>query len=250
MGRLDGKIAIITGAARGQGAAEAELFVGEGASVVVADVLTEEGQALADRLGSAAAFAPLDVRESESWHSVVDLASRQFGGVDVLVNNAGIIRYGALTEMPVAVYRDVVEVNQFGTFLGMQAVAPAMVKRGGGSIVNISSIDGISPMAGTIAYAASKFAIRGMTRVAALELGPLGIRVNSVHPGGVATPMTSPETIGVDVTPYFSRLPLGRIGQPMDVASVVAFLASDDSGYCTGAELVVDGGWIAGHSLV
>jgi 3alpha(or 20beta)-hydroxysteroid dehydrogenase len=249
MGRLDGKIAIITGGARGQGAAEAELFTDEGASVVVADVLTEEGQALADRLGSAAAFAPLDVREPESWHSVIDLATRRFGGVDVLVNNAGIIRYGALMEMPVPVYRDVVEVNQFGTFLGMQAVVPAMVKRGGGSIVNISSIDGISPMAGTIAYAASKFAIRGMTRVAALELGPLGIRVNSVHPGGVATPMTSPETIGVDVTPYFSRLPLGRIGQPMDVASVVVFLASDDSGYCTGAELVVDGGWIAGHSL-
>jgi 3alpha(or 20beta)-hydroxysteroid dehydrogenase len=249
MGRLDGKVAIITGAARGQGAEEARRFVSEGASVVLADVLDDEGRATAAELGGRAAYHHLDVSDPSDWARVVEAASERFGPVDVLVNNAGIIRFGTIASLSVEDARAMFEVNQLGTLLGMQAVIPGMSELGRGSIVNISSVDGINPMVGTGGYAATKFAIRGLTRVGALELGPLGIRVNSVHPGGVATPMNGAEALGFDVAPMFSSAPLGRIGQPEDVAPLVVFLASDESGYCTGSEFVVDGGVIAGHRL-
>jgi 3alpha(or 20beta)-hydroxysteroid dehydrogenase len=249
MGRLAGKVGIITGAARGQGASEARRFVAEGASVVLADVLDDELAPLAEELGAASLAVHLDVTQAADWARAVGAAEDAFGGLHVLVNNAGIVRSGPLADMPIEDYRAVIEVNQVGTLLGMQAVVPALVRAGGGSIVNISSIDGINPMAGMGAYAASKFAVRGMTKVASLELGPLGVRVNSVHPGGVRTPMTSVEAVGIDVAPLFRGIPLGRIGEPDEVAHLVAFLASDESSYCTGAEFVVDGGWIAGHSF-
>jgi 3alpha(or 20beta)-hydroxysteroid dehydrogenase len=249
MGRLDGKVGIITGAARGQGAAEARRFVAEGASVVIGDVLDEELHRLAAELGSASLAVHLDVTQASDWASAVDAAAGAFGRLDVLVNNAGIVRSGPLADMAIEDFRLVIEVNQIGTLLGMQAAIPALLRAGGGSIVNISSIDGINPMAGMGAYAASKFAVRGMTKVAALELGPLGIRVNSVHPGGVRTPMTSVEAVGIDVAPLFRGIPLGRIGEPDEVAHLVVFLASDESSYCTGAEFVIDGGWIAGHTF-
>jgi len=241
--RLEGKVAIITGAARGQGAVEARLFVEEGAKVVVADVLDAEAEAVAKELGDAAVFVHLDVSQPDQWQAAVATAEETFGKVDVLVNNAGILHFSAIENMAVEDYMRVVSVNQLGTFLGMQSVIAPMRRAGGGSIVNISSIEGILAMGGTIAYASTKFAIRGMTKVAALELGRDGIRVNSVHPGTIRTPMTDP--MG-DITPIGKIIPLRRVGESEDVASVVLFLASDDAGYCSGAEFVVDGGVLAG----
>jgi 3alpha(or 20beta)-hydroxysteroid dehydrogenase len=241
--RLKGKVAIITGAARGQGAVEARLFVEEGAKVVVADVLDAEAEAVAKELGDDAVFVHLDVSQQDQWQAAVATAEETFGKVDVLVNNAGILHFSAIENMAVDDYMRVVSVNQLGTFLGMQSVIAPMRKAGGGSIVNISSIEGILAMGGTIAYASTKFAIRGMTKVAALELGRDGIRVNSVHPGTIRTPMTDP--LG-DITPIGKIIPLRRVGESEDVASVVLFLASDDAGYCSGAEFVVDGGVLAG----
>ena len=241
--RLKGKVAIITGAARGQGAVEARLFVEEGAKVVVADVLDAEAEAVAKELGDDAVFVHLDVSQQDQWQAAVATAEETFGKVDVLVNNAGILHFSAIENMAVDDYMRVVSVNQLGTFLGMQSVIAPMRRAGGGSIVNISSIEGILAMGGTIAYASTKFAIRGMTKVAALELGRDGIRVNSVHPGTIRTPMTDP--LG-DITPIGKIIPLRRVGESEDVASVVLFLASDDAGYCSGAEFVVDGGVLAG----
>jgi 3alpha(or 20beta)-hydroxysteroid dehydrogenase len=242
-GRLDGKVAIITGAARGQGAVEARVFVDEGAKVVVADVLDAEGEAVAKELGDDARFVHLDVSQPDQWQAAVSNAEEAFGKVDVLVNNAGILHFSAIENMTVDDYMRVVSVNQLGTFLGIQSAIAPMRRAGGGSIVNISSIEGILAMGGTVAYASTKFAIRGMTKVAALELGRDGIRVNSVHPGTIRTPMTDP--LG-DITPIGKIIPLRRVGESEDVASVVLFLASDDAGYCSGAEFVVDGGVLAG----
>jgi 3alpha(or 20beta)-hydroxysteroid dehydrogenase len=242
-GRLDGKVALITGAARGQGAVEARLFVAEGAKVVVADVLDAEGEAVAKELGDAARYLHLDVSQPDQWDAAVTATEEAFGRLDVLVNNAGILHFASIEKMSVEDYMRVVNVNQLGTFLGMKAVIPALRRAGGGSIVNISSIEGILAMGGTVAYASTKFAIRGMTKVAALELGRDGIRVNSVHPGTIRTPMT--DEMG-DITPIARIIPLRRVGESEDVASVVLFLASDDAGYCTGAEFVVDGGVLAG----
>jgi 3alpha(or 20beta)-hydroxysteroid dehydrogenase len=242
-GRLDGKVALITGAARGQGAVEARLFVAEGAKVVVADVLDAEGEAVAKELGDAARYLHVDVSQPDQWDAAVTATEEAFGRLDVLVNNAGILHFASIEKMSVEDYMRVVNVNQLGTFLGMKAVIPALRRAGGGSIVNISSIEGILAMGGTVAYASTKFAIRGMTKVAALELGRDGIRVNSVHPGTIRTPMT--DEMG-DITPIARIIPLRRVGESEDVASVVLFLASDDAGYCTGAEFVVDGGVLAG----
>ncbi|MBV8690644.1 MAG: glucose 1-dehydrogenase [Actinobacteria bacterium] len=242
-GRLAGKVAIITGAARGQGAVEARMFVDEGAKVVVADVLDAEGEAVAKELGDDAVFVHLDVSQPDQWKAAVGAAEETFGKLDVLVNNAGILHFSTIEKMAVEDYMRVVSVNQVGTFLGMQSVIEPMRKAGGGSIVNISSIEGILAMGGTVAYASTKFAIRGMTKVAALELGRDGIRVNSVHPGTIRTPMTDP--LG-DITPIGKIIPLRRVGESEDVAAVVLFLASDDAAYCSGAEFVVDGGVLAG----
>jgi 3alpha(or 20beta)-hydroxysteroid dehydrogenase len=251
MGSLDGKVAIITGAARGQGAAAARLFAAEGARVVIADVLDELGKELAVALGDAAVYRHLDVASEDDWASVVDEAVETLGGVDVLVNNAGILRFAALAEMSLDDYLRIVKVNQVGTFLGMRAVAKPMMAAGRGSIVNISSIEGLAGMPFLTAYTATKFAIRGMTKVAALELGPHGIRVNSVHPGMIETDMVKDAAGGhdVDLSPAARRIALKRMGRSEDIAEVVLFLACDRSAYVTGAELAADGGASATHAF-
>jgi 3alpha(or 20beta)-hydroxysteroid dehydrogenase len=244
---LSGKRALITGAARGQGAAAARHFVSLGASVVIADVIAGPGHTLAGELGSTASFVYLDVSDPEAWESAVSAAADRMGGLDVLVNNAGIIRAAPLEAMPLATYREVVDVNQVGCFLGMQTVARPMRDSGGGSIVNISSVAGLKGVPGVIGYVASKWAIRGMTKAAALELGAYGIRVNSVHPGAIDTDMVNgPDFAAVDRSAYFAGLPVSRIGEPEDVAALVGFLASDASAYITGGEFVIDGGELAG----
>ncbi|HVM52061.1 MAG TPA: glucose 1-dehydrogenase [Acidimicrobiales bacterium] len=248
--RLDGKVALVTGAARGQGEAHVRRFVAEGAKVVATDVLIAEGEALAAELGADVVFEHHDVADEAQWAAVVKRAEETFGGIDVLVNNAGIARMAPLVDMSTDDYLDVIKVNQVGVFFGMRAVAPVMQRRGGGSIVNISSIDGMAGMANVIGYVASKFAVRGMTKTAAVELGPLGIRVNSVHPGGVDTPMIRPPGFEeVDYDAMFARLPIPRCGTPEDIASLVLFLASEESSYITGTEHVIDGGLLAGVSL-
>jgi 3alpha(or 20beta)-hydroxysteroid dehydrogenase len=251
MGCLDGKVAIITGAARGQGAAAARLFAAEGAQVVVGDVLDDAGTALAASIGAAAAYRHLDVSNEDDWDSVVGETVERLGGVDVLVNNAGILRFAALPDMSLEDYMRIVNINQVGTFLGMRTVAKPMMSAGHGSIVNISSVEGLAGMPYLTAYTSTKFAIRGMTKVAALELGPNGIRVNSVHPGMIETDMVKDAAGGhdIDLSPAAKRIPLRRMGQPEDVAEVVLFLASDRSSYCTGGEFAVDGGATATHAF-
>lgn len=249
MGRLDGKVALITGAARGQGAAEARLFAKEGAKVVITDILDAEGKEIANALGDAAIYCSHDVRDEASWSEIVATAQSSFGKLDVLVNNAGILLVSPMLETSLEDYMRVIEVNQVSCFLGMKSVADAMKQAGGGSIVNISSIAGMTGTPHLIAYTASKFAIRGMTKVAALELGPLGIRVNSLHPGGVATPMVGvvdDQEVPRERRDGFTGLPISRIGSADEMANLALFLASDESSYCTGSEFVADGGLLAG----
>jgi 3alpha(or 20beta)-hydroxysteroid dehydrogenase len=248
--RLQGKIALITGGARGQGAAEARAFVAEGARVVIGDVLDDEGAQLAKDLGDAARFVHLDVTDESSWADAVRVAVDEFGALNVLVNNAGIMRLGPLDSQPTDDYRAVIEVNQFGCYFGMRAAIPALRAAGGGSIINTSSINGFIGLAGTTAYGASKFAVRGMTRTAALELGHHNIRVNAVCPGTIDTAMvSSPEFENVDKDAYFADQPVPRIGRPEEIAHMMVFLASDESSFCTGAEFIVDGGALAGHVI-
>jgi len=251
MGKLDGKVAIITGGARGQGEAEVRRFVAEGASVVFGDVLDDLGEKVASDVGDAATYVHHDVRREEAWNDLVALAKDRHGGVDVLINNAGVLDFGTLThETSLEAYMRLVEINQIGVFLGMRAVIPAMLERRKGSIVNISSTNGFAGYGGTIAYTASKFAVRGMTKTAALEYGKAGIRVNSIHPGGIDTPMTRTEDLGdmtqADQDAMYDSFALARVGKPEEVANLALFLASDESSYCTGAEFLVDGGMLAG----
>lgn len=246
MGRLDAKVALITGAARGQGAAEARLFAAEGARVYLTDVLDDEGAATAARIGDAASYHHLDVREEEAWTTIVEEILEAHGRLDVLVNNAGIFRVMPTALTAEADYREIIDINQVGTFLGMKAVIPTMVAAESGSIVNISSVAGLQGAAGTMAYSASKWAVRGMTKVAAKEVAPFGVRVNSVHPGIIATPMmseASPE--GTLLDRVVQAIPLGHVAEADDVANLVLYLASDESRYSTGAEFVVDGGMTA-----
>ena len=244
-GRLDGKVALITGGAGGQGEAESRTFVAEGARVAIADIADDAGKALADELGDAAAFLHLDVTSEEDWAAAVEAVGTQFGRLDVLVNNAGILRFSPLAETTLEDYRRVIDVNQVGTFLGMRAVIEAMKAAGGGSIVNISSIEGFFGGPFLVAYTASKFAVRGMTKVAAVELGQHGIRVNSIHPGAVKTNMVG-DIQGVDMSKMEGFLspavPVGRLATAEDVANLCLFLASDESAYCSGSEFVIDGG--------
>lgn len=247
MGRLDGKVALISGAARGQGEAEARLFAAEGAKVVLADILDEEGTTVAKDIGDAAAYLHLDVTSEADWQAVVDKAIDRFGGIDVLVNNAGIFAINPLATTSLDEYRRIIEINQVGVFLGMKAVASHMAGRASGSIINISSVAGLQGSMGTISYTASKFAVRGMTKVVAKELAPFGVRVNSVHPGLIDTAMLRQIS---DVVPggddqLRQSVPLGTLAEVRDVANLVLFLASDDSSYCTGSEFVVDGGMTA-----
>ena len=243
MSRLEGRVALVTGGARGMGAAAVRRLHADGASVVAADVLDEDGKALADSLGDRARFVHLDVTNEQEWQDVVAQTVRELGGLNVLVNNAGILRFNEIANTPLEEFRQVLDVNLVGVFLGMKAVIPVMKQGGGGSIVNISSTEGL---AGTVfcgAYTASKFGVRGITKVAAIEYGTDKIRVNSVHPGGIDTPMTR-AVMDEEGRKYVGKKVAGlkRMGEADEVAAVVAFLASDDSSYCTGAEFVVDGG--------
>jgi len=248
MGRLVNKVAIITGGARGMGAATSRLFVAEGAKIAIADVLEADGVALASELGDAARFYLHDVTSERDWTELVRAVEADFGSIDILVNNAGILLFQTLLETSLADYERVLKVNLTGEFLGIKAVAPGMIARGGGAIVNISSVDGMKGANGLAAYSSSKWGVRGLTRVAALELGHRGIRVNSVHPGGVDTVMTNHDgSTREKVNQRFGNVPLQRVGAPEEVARATLFLASDDASYLAGAEIAVDGGMLAGQ---
>lgn len=242
MSRLSGKIAIITGAARGMGASHARLFTKEGARVVLTDMRGAEGAALADELGKDALFVEQDVTSAADWKRVVEATETRFGPANVLVNNAGILGTMATTaDISEEDYLKVIAVNQHSVYLGMHAVIPSILRAGGGSIVNISSIAGLVANYGfpSLAYVGSKFAVRGMTKAAAVEYGPQGIRVNSVHPGFIMTPMMV-EATNEDGGDALSMIPLRRIAEPEEVSNLVLFLASDESSYISGAEHVID----------
>jgi 3alpha(or 20beta)-hydroxysteroid dehydrogenase len=254
MSRLDGKVAMISGAARGMGRAEARMFAAEGAKVVVCDVVDDEGKAVAESIGASALYQHLDVTREEDWTSAVEAATAAFGRLDVLVNNAGIADGGLLADTELARYQRVIDVNQTGVFLGMRAAVEPMKAAGGGSIINISSIDGMIGMNLVIAYVASKWAVRGMTKTAAIELAEHGIRVNSIHPGFIVdTDLGSDATgdsAGVHalLDAHTEKLaPMRRSGKPDEIARLALFLASDESSYSTGSEFVADGGLIAGY---
>jgi len=244
MAQLAGKVALISGAARGQGAVEARLFAAEGAQVVAADVLDAEGTAVAAELGANGTFTHLDVTDERSWERAVAVATDRFGRLDVLVNNAGILVEGGIADTSLADYLRVMMVNQVGVFLGMRAALPALRKQGG-AIVNISSVAGMHGSATAFAYGASKWAVRGMTKSAAIEFARHGIRVNSVHPTFLETPMTAAMMNAANKEHMINTTPLGRILTAAEVAQLVLFLASDASSYCTGAEFLIDGGRMA-----
>ncbi|HZP28741.1 MAG TPA: SDR family oxidoreductase [Acidimicrobiia bacterium] len=239
MGKLDGKIALITGGARGQGAAEGRLFADEGATVYLTDVLADDGAKTAADLG--ATFLTHDVTNPDEWTAVVDRVVSDQGRLDVLVNNAGILHWATMTNTPLDVWNRVLAVNQTGVFLGMQAAARPMMEQGSGSIVNISSVAGMRGAGPCFAYGATKWAVRGMTKGAAQELGPYGIRVNSIHPGIIDTPMMADQPI----EDMGRGVPLRRAAGADEVAKLALWLASDDSAYATGAEFVLDGGMTA-----
>ncbi|MEW2530717.1 glucose 1-dehydrogenase [Streptomyces sp. NPDC047071] len=260
MGKLDGRVVIVTGGARGQGEQEARLFVAEGARVVIGDVLDEQGEALAKELGDAARYVRLDVGSEDDWRAAVEATEDAFGKVDGLVNNAGILRFNELVNTPLEEYQHVVQVNQTGVFLGIRSVAPRIGEAGGGTIVNTASYAGLTGMAHIGAYSATKHAIVGLTRVAALELAARGIRVNAICPGAIDTPMSNPAQLdpgadaeqaarGLDAL-YRRYVPLGRVGKAHEVARLALFLtAEEDSAYITGQPFVIDGGWLAGVNV-
>lgn len=245
MGKLDGRVALITGGARGQGAAEATLFAQEGAIVIVTDVLDDDGKKTASAVGGT--YMRHDVTEEARWKSVVEEIVAQHGRLDILINNAGIYRPENLLDASQASYRQVIDINQVGVFLGMQAVARPMMEGDGGAIVNISSVAGLRGGAGGFAYVASKFAVRGMTKAAAVQLARYNIRVNSIHPGLIETPMLH-SIPGIDaggLDDYLRRVPMRRVADASEVAKLALFLSCDDSSYSTGAEFVIDGGMTA-----
>ena len=253
MDRLAGKVILVTGAARGLGEVVARGGVEQGAKVMLVDINDERGLAVATALGDSAVYAHLDVREKADWGNAVALAQSHFGHLDVLVNNAAILRAGSLETFAVEDFREVVEVNQIGPFLGMQAVVPAMRAAGRGSIINVSSTDGVQGMGGVIAYGASKWALRGMTKIAAQELGPLNIRVNSVNPGGILTEMSNGISVpGIELNGDEVRMrwALNRFGRLEEVANVILFLASEEATYTTGADIACDGGSTIGPRYV
>lgn len=243
MGRLSGKIAIITGGARGMGASHVRKFVAEGAKVVFTDLNEVSGNALALELGENVKFVKQDVTNWADWENVIAETENTFGPANILVNNAGISVNKSLMEMTEEEYRKIVDINQVSVFLGMKAVVPLMQKAGGGSIINISSINGL--VGGAVGYTDTKFAVRGITKAAALQLAHLGIRVNSVHPGVIETPMVT-EGDAVEVIKEFAKsIPVGRMAQPEEVTNLVLYLASDESSYSTGSEFIIDGGLTA-----
>jgi 3alpha(or 20beta)-hydroxysteroid dehydrogenase len=244
-GRLEGKVALISGGARGQGATEAELFVSEGARVVIGDVLDDEGKATAERIGESCRYVHLDVTLEEDWQAALQFTIDEFGAPDILVNNAGIFIIRPIAMTSVEEFERVQKINVTGVFLGMKTVGPVMCDQQRGSIINISSVAGLKGTAGTIAYTASKWAVRGMTKSAANEYAGFGVRVNSVHPGIIDTPMLQEfDQWGVRES-VREAIPMGNETGPETVAKLVLFLASDDSHYSTGSEFVVDGGMVA-----
>jgi len=264
--RMLGKVAVVTGAARGMGESMARLLAAEGARVVLADVLEEQGQVVADELGDSAAFVHLDVTDPVGWERMLEATIMAFGIPDVLVNNAGILRVAPLATTDLDTFNEVLAINLTGPFLGMKTFGPIMATVGRGSIINISSTGGLVGMSTIGAYVASKWGLRGLTKTAAIEFGSDGVRVNSVHPGAVATPMIGAEGLDplgeppshgtVDPDPraaaadaMAANQPIARAARPVELARLVLFLASDESSYCTGAEFVADGGSTAGQDL-
>ncbi|GMA24142.1 3-alpha-hydroxysteroid dehydrogenase [Luteimicrobium album] len=243
MGRVQDKVAIVTGGTGGMGTTHAKALVAEGAKVMIADLDHAKGAALAAELGDAARYVHLDVTSEDDWAAAVAATVEAFGTVDVLVNNAGIANGAAITEFTPEMWRKIIDINLTGTFLGIHAVAGIMAKAGSGSIINISSVEGLRGSPGLHGYVASKFGVRGLTKSVALDLGPRGVRVNSIHPGFIETPMTA------SLNPDDLMIPLGRAAKPEEVSQLVVFLASDESSYSTGAEFVVDGGLVAGVPL-
>ncbi|MEC6749019.1 glucose 1-dehydrogenase [Marinilactibacillus sp. XAAS-LB27] len=246
MGKLDGKVAIVTGAARGQGEAHVRLFVEEGAKVVFSDILSAQGEALSQELGENVRFIKHDISNADQWNQVVELAEAEFGPVNILVNNAGIDLFRKIEDITIEEYNRVIAINQVGPFMGMKAVLPSMKKADNGSIVNISSINGLRGEFGFVAYDASKFALTGMTKTAAQEFAEHNIRVNSVHPGPIRTPMIDSQE---EIAGFIENVsvPLNRVGESSEVSKMVLFIASDDASYSTGAEFVIDGGITASN---
>jgi 3alpha(or 20beta)-hydroxysteroid dehydrogenase len=252
MKRFENRTVIVTGGARGMGASHARGFVAEGANVVIADVLEEEGRKLAHELGDRAIFSRLDVTSDRDWAATVAAAEDAFGPVSVLINNAGIVRFGVIEATEPAVWRQVMEINVTGAYLGIRAVASSMRKAGGGAIVNISSGAGFTATFGLAAYVASKWAVRGLTKTAALELGRDNIRVNSIHPGAIRTPILAahaPDAAAMAATMAGAGVgssAIPRIAEPDEITRMVLFVASDDASFSTGSEFIADGGLLLG----
>jgi 3alpha(or 20beta)-hydroxysteroid dehydrogenase len=240
MARVSGKVALISGGARGMGATHARRLIDEGAKVVIGDILDEQGEATSAELGENARFVHLDVTKPEDWEAAVAVAVAEFGGLDVLVNNAGIANFASIEDYSLDQWNLIIAINLTGTFLGIKAAIPALKESGKGSIINVSSTAGLKGVAALPGYTAAKFAVRGLTKEIAIDLGKYNIRANSVHPGNIRTPMT--DGLPVDQ----SSVPLGRMGEPEELSNLILFLASDESSFSTGAEFVADGGETAG----
>jgi 3alpha(or 20beta)-hydroxysteroid dehydrogenase len=243
---LDGRVALITGAAQGQGAAEARMFAQCGARVLLADIQKDAVADLAAELGDCAAYVRHDVSDEMDWTAAVEAAVSRFGRLDVLVNNAAAMRLVAIEDESPDAFRRILDINLVGTFLGIRAVAPTMRAAGGGAIINVASASGVQGQAWASAYSASKWGVRGLTRTAAIELGPAGIRVNALVPGPIRTAMLPGDRSGAEQDTRFSGLPLGRAGEVDEIAHMAAFLASPGASYITGADYYVDGGFTAG----
>lgn len=243
MGRLAGKVAVITGGARGMGESHVRKFIAEGAKVVITDLNEEAGTLLAQELGENAKFIKQDVSSEADWANVITETENAFGPVNILVNNAGISIASSIAEMPLDQYRKIVDINQVSVFLGMKSVLPSMQKTESGSIVNISSMNGL--VAGAIGYTDTKFAVRGMTKAAAIEFANYGIRVNSIHPGIIETPMVTDSDAIDQIRALANSIPLKRLAQSEEVSNLVLFLASNESSYSTGSEFIIDGGLTA-----